>query len=67
MAGGALGAVLGAITVTTYAALRHWDTSVPWPALGLALAVALTVGALGGVYPAWRASSLSPAEALRSA
>ena len=67
LTGGALGAVLGALTVTTYAALRHWATSVPVPALGLAVAVALTVGALGGVYPAWRASRLSPAEALRSA
>jgi putative ABC transport system permease protein len=67
LAGGVLGAVLGALTVTTYASIRHWATSVPLPALGLAVAVALIVGVLGGVYPAWRASNLSPAEALRSA
>jgi putative ABC transport system permease protein len=67
LAGGALGAVLGELSVTIYAALRHWTVSVPLPALALAVAVALAVGALGGVYPACRASKLSPAEALRSA
>jgi ABC-type antimicrobial peptide transport system permease subunit len=30
-----------------------------------ALIIALALGALGGVYPAWRASKLSPVEALR--
>jgi ABC-type lipoprotein release transport system permease subunit len=30
-----------------------------------AMIVALALGAIGGVYPAWRASQLSPAEALR--
>jgi putative ABC transport system permease protein len=30
-----------------------------------ALIIALLLGALGGLYPAWRASTLSPVEALR--
>jgi putative ABC transport system permease protein len=30
-----------------------------------ALIIALLLGALGGMYPAWRASTLSPVEALR--
>jgi putative ABC transport system permease protein len=29
------------------------------------LAVTLVLGVLGGIYPAWRASRLSPVEALR--
>jgi len=32
---------------------------------GEAIGLALLLGGLGGIYPAWRASRLSPAEALR--
>ena len=66
LGGGAAGAVLGALAVTVYAGFRHWGTSVPPSVLAGAVGVALAVGALGGLYPAWRASRLSPAEALRS-
>jgi putative ABC transport system permease protein len=67
LAGGVIGAILGAIAVTAYAGLRHWGTSVSPAVLAGGVGVALGVGALGGLYPAWRASRLSPAEALRSA
>jgi ABC-type antimicrobial peptide transport system permease subunit len=33
--------------------------------LSMTLIIALTLGAIGGVYPAWRASNLRPVEALR--
>jgi len=65
--GGVAGAVLGALAVTIYAAIRGWGTSVPPGVLAGAVGIALAVGALGGLYPAWRAARLSPAEALRSA
>jgi putative ABC transport system permease protein len=65
--GGVAGAVLGALAVAVYAASRQWSAEVPPGALGSAIGVALAVGAAGGLYPAWRASRLSPAEALRSA
>ena len=65
--GGIAGAVLGALAVAVYAGLRHWSTAIPPVALAGAVGVALAVGAVGGLYPAWRASRLSPAEALRSA
>jgi putative ABC transport system permease protein len=64
--GGVAGALVGALCVTVYASLRHWTTTVPPGVLAAAVGVALAVGALGGVYPAWRAARLSPAEALRS-
>jgi putative ABC transport system permease protein len=66
VAGGVAGAVLGALAVTIYAAARNWGTAVPLGVLAGAVGVALGVGAIGGLYPAWRASRLSPAEALRS-
>jgi putative ABC transport system permease protein len=31
----------------------------------VAILVALALGAIGGLYPAWRASKLRPVEALR--
>jgi putative ABC transport system permease protein len=66
VAGGVAGALLGALAVTVYAAIRNWGTSVPPDVLAGAVGVALAVGAVGGLYPAWRAARLSPAEALRS-
>jgi putative ABC transport system permease protein len=38
---------------------------VSLPSLAAAVAVALAVGALAGLYPAIRAAQLAPAEALR--
>ena len=64
--GGVAGAVLGAAAVTCYAALRNWATSISPGVMAGAVGVALVVGAVGGVYPAWRAARLSPVEALRS-
>jgi putative ABC transport system permease protein len=36
-----------------------------WQVFAQAMAVALVLGVIGGIYPAWRASQLAPAEALR--
>jgi putative ABC transport system permease protein len=67
LAGGAAGAVLGAFATTLYATARNWPTAVPIPDLLAAIAVAITVGATAGLYPAIKAARLSPTEALRTA
>ena len=64
--GGAAGSVLGAVATAGYATARHWHTVVSLPLLFVAVALALVVGATAGLYPALRASRLSPAEALRT-
>jgi putative ABC transport system permease protein len=64
--GGVAGAALGAAVTTAYALGRGWPAVVPPLALAGALAAALTIGAVAGLYPALRAARLPPTEALRS-
>jgi putative ABC transport system permease protein len=64
--GGVAGAALGAAATAIYAFSRGWPTVVPPLALGGALAAALAIGAVAGLYPALRAARLPPTEALRS-
>jgi putative ABC transport system permease protein len=64
--GGVAGAALGAAVTTVYALSRGWPAVVPPLALGGAVAAALAIGAVAGLYPALRAARLPPTEALRS-
>ena len=64
--GGVVGCGLGAVSV---ALASRWLPLQPVasPFLLLScLGLALGLGALGGVYPAWRAASLNPIEAIRT-
>jgi putative ABC transport system permease protein len=65
VAGGTAGAAAGEFTTAGYAAARHWSAVVPVPVLLAAVAIALAIGILAGLYPALRAARLAPAEALR--
>jgi putative ABC transport system permease protein len=64
--GGVAGVVLGALVTGGYAAAQGWRIVVPASAAGGGLAAALLIGAVAGLYPALRATRLSPTEALRS-
>ncbi|MER6506733.1 ABC transporter permease [Nonomuraea sp. NPDC001636] len=62
--GGAGGILLGAGVTVGYALSRGWPAVVPaWATVG-GLAATLLIGAVAGLYPAVRASRLSPTEAL---
>lgn len=64
--GGVGGAALGAGITAAYASYRGWGLIIPSSALIGGVAAALLIGVVAGLYPAVRASKLSPTEALRT-
>lgn len=64
LVGGSAGVLLGVAATTVFAAIQGWPTMVPlWASAG-GLAATVIVGVIAGLYPAVRASKLSPTEAL---
>jgi putative ABC transport system permease protein len=64
--GGLVGGVLGVVVTTAFAVNQGWGVVLPWePVLG-GLGCSLLVGSVVGLYPALRAASVPPTEALRS-
>jgi putative ABC transport system permease protein len=64
--GGASGLGLGVLVTAGYATAQGWRAVVPAWAAGGGLGAALVIGAVAGLYPALRATRLSPTEALRT-
>lgn len=62
--GGVGGALLGAGVTAGYALWRGWPPVVPAWVLAGGVAATIVIGAAAGLYPAVRASRLSPTEAL---
>ncbi|MFG1948294.1 ABC transporter permease [Nonomuraea sp. NPDC048826] len=62
--GGIGGVCVGAAVTVGYAAYERWPSVIPAEATVGGLAATLVIGAVAGLYPAIRASRLSPTEAL---
>jgi putative ABC transport system permease protein len=63
--GGLVGTSLGTVTVVVMAVHREWTPVIHPATVVTAPLVGLATGVLAGLYPAWRASRIQPAEALR--
>jgi putative ABC transport system permease protein len=63
--GGIVGVVLGIIGGNLVGALAKANAVIPWDWAAIGIVVCSGVGIVFGVYPAWKASTLDPIEALR--
>jgi putative ABC transport system permease protein len=63
--GGVIGVLL-AFGATLLARYLEFPAEVPMWAVALSLGMSSGIGLMAGIYPAWRASRLDPAVALRS-
>jgi putative ABC transport system permease protein len=65
--GGTTGAVLGALVTAVYAGAQGLPIALQWWVFSGAMAATLLVGSVAGLYPAVRASKVSPTVALSTA
>jgi putative ABC transport system permease protein len=63
--GGAVGILLGAAAAVTLAKVLSWNTLISPASVVIAFGFSALVGLFFGIYPARRAASLDPIEALR--
>jgi putative ABC transport system permease protein len=65
LSGGLIGIAVGVGLSLLAGALTPLPAAVSWPAVGLGIGMSALIGVFFGSYPAWRAASLDPIEALR--
>jgi putative ABC transport system permease protein len=65
--GGLSGTTLGAAITYLYVQRHEWTFTIPTNIIAAAIAVALLLGLMAGLYPAIRAATMNPADAVRPA
>ncbi len=65
LVGGIVGVALGLAGIQAMAAMMGLPPTIPWGAMTIGLAFSALVGLAAGVFPARRAATLQPVEALR--
>ncbi|MEV7213011.1 ABC transporter permease [Kitasatospora cineracea] len=63
--GGLIGSTVGVLTVVGVSLVQEWTPIISPVTIAMAPAIGLCTGLAAGIYPAWRASRIQPAEALR--
>jgi ABC-type antimicrobial peptide transport system permease subunit len=63
--GGAIGVIVGSAIAAVYARSQGWPPVVPPIGIAGGIGGAILIGAVAGLYPALRAASVPPTEALR--
>jgi putative ABC transport system permease protein len=63
--GGLLGAALGIATIVSTSLARHWTPILDIRLVLAAIGAGITIGVIGGIYPAHKASRIEPITALR--
>lgn len=64
--GGLVGVLVGVAVTMTASIYGAWNAVVSWESAGVAFVFSVTLGIIFGLYPAIRAASLEPIEALRA-
>jgi putative ABC transport system permease protein len=64
--GGLAGVLAGVAATVAASTFGAWEAVVSWESAGIAFAFSVSLGIAFGIYPAVRAASLEPIEALRS-